>query len=496
MHPIDLTLLALYLGGVLLIGYRAARRSRTTDAYIVAGRSLPAWVLAGSLTATLVGAGMTLGAAGAAYEGRASVLWLYLGYACGLLVMSIVGPKMRATRATSVGTLFGARFGRAAQVAAGGVAFFYTLVLVGYSIAGVSRVCSYVAAANGLEVDLTLLTVVITAALALYTFAGGLFAVAWTDFVQVVLMVAGIAIIGPWVGLIGTGGPESAAARLADEGIDVWSPLASVGFAAAATNFVLLFVSNVDPTSFQRALAGRGARQVRDGFLIAAVVAIVSGAGLLVTAGTGRLLLPTLVDDYGTPEALLPVFFLKLFPVGLSGVGMAALLAALMSTIDSFLLVVSVCFFHDVLRPLAPRLVPARLERRLLGAGVLAFALLSLIVALRVSRVFDAMIFVFSLLGAAIAIPLIATLWWRRVTTPGIVAGIVAPALYVVACSAIGWKGPGGDPIYLGMLLSLVAIPVVSRATRARGGYASLSDSGGDSGLAVGRRETGERRDA
>ncbi len=160
-------------------------------------------------------------------------------------------------------------------------------------------------------------------------------------------------------------------------------------------------------------------------------------------------------------------------------------------TIDSFLLVVSICFVHDILRPLAPRLVPARLERKLLGAGVLAFALLSLSVALRVSRIFDAMIFVFSLLGAAIAVPLVATLWWRRVTTPGIVAGILAPAAYVVSCSVSGWKSPGGDPVFFGMLLSLFAILLVSRVTRVRAGYEPLPDSRADTALADGRHSEG-----
>jgi len=104
--------------------------------------------------------------------------------------------------------------------------------------------------------------------------------------------------------------------------------------------------------------------------------------------------------------------------------------------------------------------------------------------------------FVFSLLGAAIAVPLVATLWWRRVTTAGIVAGIVVPAAYVVSSWVGGWKGPGGDPVYLGVLLSLLAIPLVSRATRSRAGYAPLPGTGDDAVRAAGGRNGAEERDA
>jgi len=429
-----------------------------------------------TLAATLTGAGMTLGAAGSAYREGASFLWIFFGVTAGYLLFALVGPRMRVTRADSVGTIFGGRFGRGARLASAAIVLVYTITLVGYSIAGVARVVSYVVGSLGIQADLTILTIAITSVLALYTFVGGLFAVAWTDTVQVGLMTLGVVVIGPIIGLQEAGGVASVTQSLHAVGVDLWNPLAGITFVGAFTSFVLLFLSMSDPTSMQRALAGSSPRDVRNGFFIASFISLIWGGGVLIIAGTGRLLLPDLVEVYGTTEALLPVFFLKLLPVGLSGIGIAALLAALMSTIDSFLLVVSITFFHDILKPIRPSLIPPDRERGLIGVGVLVCATLSLLVALTVSQVFGAMLFVFSLIGAALFLPLIATLFWRRVTAVGIISGILVPAAYILFAFAMDYEGPGGHPVFLGIGLSWICIVFASRITGRRSGYVALRE--------------------
>jgi Na+/proline symporter len=225
---------------------------------------------------------------------------------------------------------------------------------------------------------------------------------------------------------------------------------------------VLLFLSVPgDPTVPQRALAGQSTKIAKRSFLISAVLTILFGIGLVIIGAGAVVLLPNLVTDYGTAEAAFPVFIMKIFPVGIAGLGIAALLAAIMSTISAMLLVGTTHLVYDAGRSLFPKLTDKTLNKAL-PIAILIVGIGVTIAAMQITSLAGAMYFIFSLCGSAFLFPMLFTLYWKKASKWGITTGIASGGFLTIIMYAVGWMGPGGDPVYLGMIVSLFCCVVIS----------------------------------
>lgn len=473
MRAIDAVIVLIFMAILIWIGYLARKRATTFDDYILGGRRFSAFMLAATFMATMTGAGMTIGSSGQAYEVGAAMMWNYIGYGAGLIVFAFVAKQARKTGGRTMVEVISSNFGSVPRVSSAIVAILYTVTLVGYSIMAIGSIVTY----TGIPISREIAIVVVTVIAIIYTSMGGLWAVGITDVVQFIIMVVAICVLAPLLSISAAGGYEAVTVVAASDGIELWNPVPGVTFSIALTWFLLVFLATPgDPTVPQRMLAGKDDKSTRNGMIIAGFFALLYGVALTVIGVSGRAIFPDLVAEFGTSEAILPVLFMRVFPPVLAGIALSGLVAAIVSTIDSMLLVASIGAVYDIGKVIFPKAEDDSFKKATRYAVVI-LGLIAMVIALYLQAVFGAMLFVFSLAGAALVAPFLATLYWKYATSWGISAGIICGAVVSLSMFFTGVYGIGGDPVYEGIIASILAIVIGSLIQRRTGNVKEYSKS-------------------
>ncbi len=400
--------MAVYLVALLYIGWRAAQRTHGGEDFHLAGRSLGAWAAGISSTASSESGWVTLGAVGMTYTNGVSGLWFAPGCLLGYIVnLYFVAPRLRTlsedehsltltdvltrrwgdpyniVRITSVVIILLSMMGYvAAQMTAAGKAFSSTLGLEG---------------ARGYVIGVLIGAAVITAVTSL----GGFRGVAWTDLFQGLLVAAAliglpiyaIATIGGFgamVQALGAINPHFLTATGGRTGP------ALLGFIVGELGIGLGYPGM--PHVVTRYMAARDLREVRRLSVIAMLwgVAVFYGAGLIGLAG--RVILPNLADG----EKTLMILSLKLFNPVLAGLMLAAVISAILSTVDSQLLVAASAISYDVVEEIFGRSADDKRSLLLGRWTVVLVGILGIVLSIgHVRVVFWFVLFAWSALGAS-----------------------------------------------------------------------------------------------
>jgi sodium/proline symporter len=199
-----------------------------------------------------------------------------------------------------------------------------------------------------------------------------------------------------------------------------WSPAgiaSTVGFIGVGLAFL------GTPQLLTRFISARSRREIEDGSLIAVICIVVFDVGAVFAGMAGRVLFDGLAD----PETILPTMSAELFPAVLTGVFLVIVLAAIMSTVDSLLILVSSAVVRDVVQKVFnPDLserefaMLGKLTTAVVGLGALALALPE------VRLVFWFVLFAWSGIGAAFSPVVLCSLFWKGTTRAGAIAGMLA----------------------------------------------------------------------
>jgi len=358
------------------IGIFVSRRIATEDDYLVAGRSLGPWITTFTVFATWFGAETCIGAAGAVYErGLVGGSHDPFGYAvCVILTGVIFAVPLWRLKLTTLADVFRLRFAKSVERLAVALMVPTSLFWAAAQIRAFGQVLSH---ASGIEVEVTI-TVAALVVIA-YTSFGGLLADAWTDFVQGIALIFGLLALS-WT-ILRTEGLQPLAqldpallnplgeARPLLEIIEDWT--------------VPVIGSMVAAELVARILAARSERVARNATVVAGASYLVIGllpvglglAGITLLPGLGESeqILPALADRY------LPTFLYVLFAGGL--------VSAILSTVDSALLMSSALVSHNVIVQIRPDL-SERAKVRVARAGVGIFGILAYLMALRADAVY------------------------------------------------------------------------------------------------------------
>ena len=359
------------------VGIYVSRRIRTETDYLVAGRSLGYGLAIFTIFATWFGAETTVGAAGAIYdEGLAGGTADPFGYGACLLLMGLVfAVPLWRRRLTTLGDLFRQRF-------SGGVEKLAVVLMIPTSLlwaaAQIRAFGQVLAASSGLEVTLT---ITLAAAIVIaYTAFGGLLADAWTDVVQGIALIIGLVVLFVVV-LRDTGVDALAqipAERLRLFGAPGTSPLAVLEAWAIPVCGSVLAAELV-----QRVIATRTPEIARRSSLLAAGLYLLFGL-IPVTLG---LMGATLVPGLEHGEQILPRIADRYLPGALYVMFAGALVSAILSTVDSALLVAAGLLSHNLIVPLRPGMTEAQ-RVRVARFGVMLFGALAYVVALHAQGVY------------------------------------------------------------------------------------------------------------
>ena len=301
-----------------------------------------------------------------------------------------------------------------------------------------------------------------------YTVVGGFLAVSLTDFVQGLIMVVALVIM-PLVVMFGPGGSAGESLTLVQPGfLDIGYGLTFIGFLSAVTWGLGYFGQ---PHIIVRFMAIRSAKDVGVARNIGMVWMFVCLIGALGVGLAGRAYVVRNGLTVEDPETIFIVLANLLFHPLVTGFLLAALLAAIMSTISSQLLVSSSSLTEDFYRLFLRKQAS---ERELVNVGRIAVVLVSLaamvIASDPESQVLGLVSNAWAGFGAAFGPLIVLALTWNRMTGSGAVAGLVTGAVVVIAWIALGWNASflGGEGVYEiipGFIAASLAIWGVSLAT-------------------------------
>lgn len=443
-----LATLVLYKCALIAIGLYCRRRTHDVDDFYLGGRRLGPLVASLSASASSSSAWTLLGVSGAAYAWGVSALWLLPGCVGGFVLnWYLLAPRLqRWSRQCGAVTVTDLLAGGAApgwkRRLSGASSAIILLSLGVYVASQFQGAGKTLAGTFGLPLETSILAG--AAIVVAYTLLGGFWAVSVTDTLQGSLM-ATAAILLPLAGLAAVGGPFELAERLGHAGADAYlDPAGGMGWFSAA-GFVLGLLGiglgyPGQPHVVNRfmALADRPGA-VRDARRLAVAWALIVYSGMLLLGFCGRVLAPGLTD----PELVFIRLSNELFPPAVSGIVLAAVLSAIMSTVDSQLLVASSTVSHDLGLGAGLRWSPLARSRVVvlaLSAGAVVAALVG------PQEIFSRVLFAWAAMGCAFG-PLLLILSLGRQVPPSrrlwsIGAGFVlSVAAYYLIPDGHPWKG-------------------------------------------------------
>lgn len=437
----DYAIVGIYLVAMIGLGAVVTSRIRGFRDYFLAGGALTTPLLVCTLVSTYYELDVTLGVSEVAFDyGLVAWLWLSRPYYIVIIIAALVlSTRLRRFPAMTLPDIIEHHYGLGARVLSAGACFVYSLPIV--AIGGMTTVFQML----GLSESAGVITAV--GVCVVYTIMGGLWADAITDTVQFVLMCVSLAIAIPFA-LRWVGGWDFVASLPPEHltpvgGLSPWLIVAwTVG---ALTVFV-------EPAFYQRILAAKDARAVRRALLIGIALWASYDWGVTVIGliGRGAVAAGLLPDGLEGKESLMAVCMHTL-PVGLKGLMLGGILAAAMSSVDSYCLLASGNIVYDIIRPIREARGRPMSDRALIlwtRLGVFGVMLVGVGLTSVFSRVTDAWNFMAGALVSVVFVPMVAAIVSRPRPAAGLwsaAAGFGALVAYHTAVPALGAYDPDAE---------------------------------------------------
>ncbi|KAD3515106.1 sodium/proline symporter PutP [Arthrobacter yangruifuii] len=461
--------MAVYMLAMLAIGWWAYRKTNNLDDYMLAGRDLKPGVAALSAGASDMSGWLLMGLPGAIYVSGLVEGWIAVGLTVGAwLNWKFVAPRLRAYTLVANNSITVPSFlenrlrdrSRTLRVVSGVIILvFFTFYVSSGMVAGgvffeTSFGSSYMAG--------MLIVAVVTIA---YTLFGGFLAASYTDVVQGLMMVAALVLV-PVVGLTQVGGFGGMAQSLREVNPDMLDPIAggtALGIISALAWGLGYFGQ---PHIIVRFMALRSPADAKAGRRIGVGWMLFSVVGAILTALVGVAYFQQNALTLDEPEAvflsLAQIFFHPL----VAGFVLAAVLAAIMSTISSQLIVTSSALVEDLYKIVLKRDASPRSMVMLGRLGVLVVSVISILIAFgRNDTILDLVGFAWAGFGAAFGPTILLALFWRRLSTAGALAGMIAGAVTAYVWGSIDSLSGTLYEIVPGFAINIILSVVVSILT-------------------------------
>ncbi len=494
--------LFLYFGLMIAIGFYAAKKSTSSsEEYMLGGRRLHPAVAALSAGASDMSGWLLLGLPGALYAAGLVEAWIGIGLLVGAwLNWIVVAPRLRVQtehygNALTIPEFLANRFPSKAMALRTVSAIIVVVFFIVYTASGLVAGGKLFASAFGGLIDLSIMSdyifgVWFTLGIVLsYTVIGGFLAVSLTDFVQGCIMMLALVIMPLVILTTGQGDGMGVAAehlRAIDPNyLSLFDGLTFFGF-VSAIGWGLGYFGQ--PHIIVRFMAVRSiddvpkARNIGMSWMVISLLGAV-GLGIFGRAFVARNGL--VIDD---PETIFIVLADMLFHPLVTGFLYAALLAAIMSTISSQLLVSSSSLTEDFYRLFLNKKAS---EGHLVTVGRVSVVMVGVVAALLAddpdSQILKLVSNAWAGFGAAFGPMIILSLTWKKMSGAGAVAGMLTGAVTVIAWISLGWGnsflgGPGIYEIIPGFILSGIAIVLVSGMTQTAGEFRALPQEASEEG--------------
>lgn len=471
LHALDLLVIAVYGLVVVAIGVWANRRQKDTEDYFLGGRKMRWWAVGISLIATSFSSAALIGGTGEGFENGLGYLQLQVGdFLAIALAVFLFLPFYARLRLTTAYGYLEARFGVGARTVASALFIGQTVMRAGILVLAPALAIS---AVFGWDVRWGI--VVSGAAAVLYSAAGGLMAVVWTDMIQLAVVVFAVVFslvlvsgdVPGGLGAIVQHATETGRLAIGSADMDLAKPY-TLPWTLLAYGTLALSIAGTNQQAVQRYMACEDVRSARRAAFLGWGIGFVA-VGLTLVLGAAlhawSVLAPGGDALVGTADKVLPTFVLLRLPAGLAGLVVAAIFAASMSSMDSAIHSMSTATIVDFVRrfrrePMAPGR-ELRLARILTVVfGVLATGLAVFAAAAQTPLLRTLFTWLGYFAGPLLGLFVLGVLS-RRATEAGALIGVGAGAALVLLGVALGLAPAlGVHPLWFAPLALIVTVVV------------------------------------
>lgn len=428
MQTTVIIIVVLYMMGMLGIGYWSSKKISSSTDFMVAGRSMGPILMAGTLAATEIGGGSSLGVVekasnlGSAQWGL-SAAWYVLAMGLAFVILLFIAPKLRSTEVKTVPEYFRRRYGRTAGLF---TAVTMILPLIGLTAGQFMASATILSVMMGMtwRTSLIVVAVIVT----IYAVMGGMWSVAITDFVQVGLIVAGMAIAIPF-SIRYAGGWDSVVSNVPPE---TWNLFSGIGGWKAIIALIIMYVSTftVGQEAVSRYFSARDGKAAMQGSVLAAIV---NGVYAFIPTILGIIMLALVnMNRVSSADVLaqgarysLPMLATLTMPPIIVGLLFSGIISATMSSADSDMLGAGSIFSNDIFKQyIDPKADDAKIMN-VTRTSMIIVGVFSLFVALSAKSIIDLLMFSFTLRAAGAFFPYVLGHYWKKASPAGTIAALV-----------------------------------------------------------------------
>lgn len=463
MHWADALIFILYSVAMLGVGFFFLRKNSNEEDYYAGGRNLNKWHIGLSVVATDVGGGFSIGLGGLGFTMGLSGSWmLFTGligaWMASVLLIPKVFPLGRNLGLLTFPELMGHYFNKRVAMLAAWISLIGYLGFTSSQLLAGAKLASATFPTLSLSSALWIMGLIAV----VYTVMGGLKAVIYTDTVQWIILIAGLAFLGIPMGFHYLGGWEGLKASVSPEMVQ----LNQVSFIQLINwSLTIIPIWFVGMTLYQRIYASRNLHEATRAWFIAGLFEwplmafLGTFLGLMAKAAFAQGLIgPDMVGIEGEldPEMGLPIFLRQVLPVGAMGLLMSAYFSAVLSTADSCLMAASGNLITDILGyRRGGKLWVSQLITLLIG-------FLAILIGSQMSNVLDLMLNSYAFMVSGLLIPVLAALFDRKATAQAAMAALLVGGLTSLGLGLSEISLPLGlDPIAYGLLASIIAYLIV-----------------------------------
>jgi SSS family solute:Na+ symporter len=418
---VDLAIIIVYFLGMIAIGIRAYRKkaAATCNGYFVADRRGSTLFIVGSLCATIIGASVTLGMAGLGYVRGLTGAWWLLAGSIGLLILGLFFARtVRRFGLYTLPELVEKQYNsKMTGLAASALIVVSWLAVISAQIIAAGKILSVLLPSLGLSP----LMIIAASVFILYTVLGGQYSVIRTDLIQFGILLVGVIVCFVLVlnRVGGTGGLHASLPA------DFFSFPASIRFGYLDIISLLILVGAtyvVGPDMYSRLFCAHDEKVAKSSALSAALI-IIPVAFIIVLIGMGaKVLFPGIASEQAFPTVIKDIL-----PIGATGLVIAALLAAVMSSADTCLLTTSTILSADIYK----RAFPNVAERKTLlvtRVAVIVIGALALLVAIRLGGIINSLLLAYTVFTSGVVLPVVAGFYKDKlkVNSIGAITAIIA----------------------------------------------------------------------
>ena len=447
----DMLVIALYMAGMIGIGWYSKSRARTQADFLVAGRRLGPVFYAGTLAALIMGGGATLGGIGLGYQHGLSGVWLVFSMSAGVALISLIlAPLINRLRVYTVSQMLELRYGEMGTRLSGVVMLCYTLMIAVTSTIAYGAIFSVL-----FDIDKVTAILIGSSVVVVYSVLGGMWSITFTDMVQFVLKTVSIFFILLPIAVIKAGGFEGLHAKLPAEAFN-WTEL---GLGNIFT-YVILYVPTmvIGQDLWQRVFTARSDSVARWAGVAAAGYGFAYGLAGALIGMSAKVLLPGLVGR----DAVYTEIVRHLLPVGVAGLVVAGALSAIMSTSSGCLIATATVAQQDVRGRRSKAAGAGHDELGQSRIYIVIFGVAMAVIACLLQDVIAGLTIASDILVGGLMVAVLGGMIWRRATARGAIASIFAGIAGTLGTMAVLRDIYANLPIYVGLAASLVCFVVFS----------------------------------